>query len=118
MDPAPSLNDLIWLFGCQPSYLYPEEARYWPYTTVDFEVIRDHRSLHIRLQPGDREVRLGVSVDGESVTDLLLRQVATVSVERLPGRELLRVDFDPTLPVSSLFARVKPDISLGWEIHE
>ncbi|MEV0567579.1 hypothetical protein [Dactylosporangium sp. NPDC050588] len=43
-----------------------------------------------------------------------LRGVRSVGVERVHGRELLRLDFPEGSPASTLWVRMKPDVAVLW----
>ncbi|WP_432988872.1 hypothetical protein [Dactylosporangium sp. CA-233914] len=95
MEPLPSFEDLVRLFGAEPTYADggpPAEGAYgwrypWPYTSVKFEAVL------VRLQ---------------------LTGVRTVGVDRAKGRELLRVEFPDEASAATLWLRMKPDVALRW----
>ncbi|GGM63061.1 hypothetical protein GCM10007977_075830 [Dactylosporangium sucinum] len=74
-----------------------------------------HR-IKMYIEPGYELVRLQLRTGPEDaeLLDLDLRGVRTVGVERLHGRELLRLDFPDGSPASTLWLRMKPDIALHW----
>ncbi len=126
MEPVPSYEDLIWLFEAEPVYRYADDEReagfqsdwreLWPYTAVTFRTIRAGYDVEMYIEPGYEVVRLRLSTasDGLELLDLELRAVQCVAVERIHGRELLRVDFPDDSPASTLWLRMKPDVALHW----
>lgn len=126
MEPVPSYADLIWLFEAEPIYRYADDERevgyefdwreLWPYTAVTFRTTRAGMEIEMYIEPGYEVVRLRLR-GGPDMVDLLnldLRGVRTVGVERIHGRELLRIDFPEGSPASTLWLRMKPDIMLTW----
>ena len=126
MEPLPEPEDLIWLFEGEPDYPYAEDERRagyelgwrepWPYTRVIFRLSRDGRSVLLDLEPGYEQVRLQIRDAESEVVDLLLRQVSGMAIDRSKGQELLRLDFAESFNGRSLWLRLKPEISLGWEV--
>jgi hypothetical protein len=126
MDPVPSYDDLIWLFEAEPVYRYEDDEReagyefdwreLWPYTAVTFHTTRAGYDVEMYIEPGYEVVRLRLRTgpDGAELLDLDLQGVQTVGVERIHGRELLRLDFPDNSPASTLWLRMKPDIALRW----
>jgi hypothetical protein len=126
MEPVPSYEDLIWLFESDPTYRYADgerEAGYefdwrelWPYTAVTFRTTRGGYDVEMDIEPGYDVVRLRLRTGSENaqLLDLDLRGVQTVGVERIHGRELLRLDFPDRSPASTLWLRMKPDVALHW----
>lgn len=126
MEPVPSYEDLIWLFEAEPVYPYTEGERaagyefgwreLWPYTAVTFRTVRAGYEIEMDIEPGYEVVRLRLRAvtDGAELVDLNLGGVRTVGVERIHGRELLRLDFPDDSPASTLWLRMKPDVTLLW----
>jgi hypothetical protein len=46
-----------------------------------------------------------------------LQGVRSVGVERIHGRELLRVDFPDNSPASTLWLRMKPHVTIVWSYN-
>jgi hypothetical protein len=80
-----------------------------------FGLSRGPRRVSLDLQPGYEEARLTVADDHGDVVDLLLRQVQSVEVDRVKGREVLKIGFADGLNTASVFVQLKPEISIGWE---
>ncbi|GAB3831823.1 hypothetical protein GCM10027610_022800 [Dactylosporangium cerinum] len=126
MDPVPSYEELIWLFEAEPVYRYVEGERtadyefdwreLWPYTAVTFQSTRAGYDIEMYIAPGYEVVRLRLRVapNGAELLDLALRGVRSVGVERIHGRELLRLDFPDGSPASTLWLRMKPDVAVLW----
>jgi hypothetical protein len=126
MEPVPSYEDLIWLFEAEPVYRYAEDERaagyefdwreLWPYTAVTFRTTRTGYEIEMYIEPGYEHVRLRLRTTpgGTELLDLDLRGVRTVGVERIHGRELLRLDYPDDSPASTLWLRMKPDVTLLW----
>ncbi|GAA2600781.1 hypothetical protein GCM10010399_34480 [Dactylosporangium fulvum] len=128
MEPVPSYEDLIWLFEAEPVYRYAEDERatgyefdwreLWPYTSVTFRTTRAGHDIEMDIEPGYELVRLRLhAVSGAELLDLDLRGVCSVGVERIHGRELLRVDFPDNSPASTLWLRMKPDVTIAWSYN-
>ncbi|WP_328414803.1 hypothetical protein OG470_21250 [Micromonospora sp. NBC_00389] len=68
------------------------------------------------IEPGYEVVRLRLRTVPErpELLDLDLRGVQSVRVERIHGRELVRLDFPDDSPASALWLRMKPDVALHW----
>src|SRR5262249_43942492 len=66
------------------------------------------------IEPGYEvvQLRLRTVPDGAELLDLDLRGVRAVGVDRIHGRELLRLDFPDGSPASTLWLRMKPDVAL------
>lgn len=124
MEPTPVLEDLVWLFEAEPQWTDAESdlargrspGQYWPYAEAVFSLARSQIAITLTLSPGYEQARLRLSVTGQEVLDLQLREVRTVSIERLEGQELLRIDFRPEPVLRSMWVRTKPSISVGWEV--
>lgn len=126
MEPVPSYDELIWLFESEPIYRYADDERaagyefdwceLWPYTAVTFATTRAGYDIEMYIEPGYEIVRLHIRLDPNAtdLVDLDLQGVQTVAVERLQGRELLRIDFPDGSPASTLWLRMKPDVMLSW----
>lgn len=126
MEPAPSYEDLIWLFEAEPVYWYAEDERaagyefdwreLWPYTAVTLQTKRAGYDIEMNIEPGYEVVRLRLRAapGGAGLLDLDLPGVRSVGVERIHGRELLRLDFPDNSPASTLWLRIKPDVALFW----
>lgn len=126
MEPVPSYEDLIWLFETEPVYRYSDDERatgyefdwreLWPYTAVTFRTRRGDYDVEMYIEPGYDVVRLRLrtATDGAELLDLDLQGVQTVGVERIHGRELLRLDFPDGSPASTMWLRMKPDIAVHW----
>ncbi|MGI5180311.1 hypothetical protein ACQEVZ_28730 [Dactylosporangium sp. CA-152071] len=126
MEPIPSYEELIWLFEAEPVYRYAEDERtagyefgwreLWPYTAVTFQTARAGYDIEMYIEPGYEVVRLRLRVapGGAELLDLDLRGVRSVGVERIHGRELLRLDFPDDSPASTLWLRMKPDVAVLW----
>jgi hypothetical protein len=126
MEPVPSYEDLIWLFEAEPTYRYAVDERaagyefdwreLWPYTAVTFRTTRTGYDIEMYIEPGYEVVRLRIRIgpDATDLFDLDLHGVRTVGVERLHGRELLRLDFPDGSPAATLWLRMKPDVMLSW----
>jgi hypothetical protein len=126
MEPVPSYEDLIWLFEAEPVYRYADDEReagyefgwreLWPYTAATFRTTRASYDIEMYIEPGYEAVRLRLRTgpEGAELLDLDLRGVRTVGVERIHGRELLRLDFPGSSPASTLWLRMKPDVALHW----
>jgi hypothetical protein len=126
MEPVPSYEDLIWLFEAEPIYQYADDEReagyefdwheLWPYTAVTFRTTRAGYDIEMYIAPGYEVVRLRLRTvpNGAELLDLALRGVRGVGVERIHGRELLRLDFPDDSPASTLWLRLKPDVALHW----
>jgi hypothetical protein len=127
MEPVPSYEDLIWLFEAEPVYRYADDDReagyefdwreLWPYTAVTFLTTRAGYHIEMYIEPGYEVVRLRLRdvPDGAELLDLDLRGVRAIGVERIHGRELLRLDFPDDSPAAStLWLRMKPDVALHW----
>jgi hypothetical protein len=126
MEPVPSLEDLIWLFEAEPVPCDAEDEpvpgyefgwrELWPFTSVTFCSTRAGYDIHMHIEPGYDIVRLRLREHptGAELLALDLRGVQTVSVERIHGRELLRVDFPAGTPASTLWLRMKPDVTVLW----
>ena len=125
MEPVPSYEDLIWLFEAEPVYRYADDEReagyefdwreLWPYTG-DVPDQRAAYDIEMYIEPGYEVVRLRLRTvpDGAELLDLDLCGVRGVGVERIHGRELLRLDFPDDSPASALWLRMKPDVALHW----
>lgn len=126
MDPVPDYDDLIWLFEAEPTYPYAADeaaAGYefgwrelWPYTYVIFRTERAGLGIEMHLKPGQRTVRLRLSRAGAELVDLELGNVQSAGVERIHGRELLRLDFPESAAAETLWLRFKPDVVLTWSV--
>ena len=126
MSPLPSLDDLIWLFEGDPLPLHPDRIvpgggaidwrRDWPYTTVTFCLARADAVVSVTLNPGYEDVRVSVVRDGVETDDLALKRVRTMAVEKIHGRELLRLEFHDHAVFGPLLLRLKPDVSIGWAV--
>lgn len=126
MEPVPNYEDLIWLFEAEPVHRYADHEvetgyRYdwrelWPYTGVTFRTMRASHDIEMYINPGYEVVRLRMrsDPDGAELLDLDLRGVRSVGVERIHGRELLRLDFPGDSAASTLWLRMKPDVALYW----
>ncbi|MEU6074051.1 hypothetical protein [Micromonospora sp. NPDC047074] len=126
MEPVPSYEDLIWLFEAEPVYRYADDEReigyqfdwreLWPYTAVTFQTTRAGYDIEMYIEPGYQVVRLRLRTapGGAELLDLDLRGVRGVGVDRIHGRELLRVDFPDDSPATALWLRMKPDVALHW----
>jgi len=125
MEPVPSYKDLIWLFETEPTYRYADDERaagyefdwreLWPYTAVTFRATRAGYDIEMYIEPGYEIVRLRmIGPDTTQLLDLDLHGVRTIEVERIRGRELLRLDFPDGSPASTLWLRMKPDVTLYW----
>ena len=70
----------------------------------------------MHIEPGYEVVRLRLRAapSGAELLDLGLRGVRSVGVERIHGRELLRLEFPEDSPASTLWLRMKPDVALCW----
>jgi hypothetical protein len=68
------------------------------------------------IEPGYELVRLRLRAGPEEaeLLDLDLRGVRSVGVERIHGRELLRLEFPAGSPASTLWLRMKPNVALHW----
>ncbi|BCJ64869.1 hypothetical protein GCM10009779_61270 [Polymorphospora rubra] len=126
MEPVPSYEDLIWLFEEEPVHRYAADERaagyesdwreLWPYTAVTFRTTRAGYDIEMYIEPGYDIVRLRLRTvsDGAELFSLDLRGVRGVGVDRIHGRELLRLDFPDDSPASALWLRMKPDVALHW----
>ena len=127
MNPLPSFDDLVGLFGSGPTSLDddafgPDERATdgwrlpWPYTAVTFRAVRSGYNVELLIEPGYHHVRvqLRATDGGADLVHLDLTGVRTVGVERAKGRELLRVDFPDDAPAATLWLRMKPDVTLQW----
>ncbi|MFI5908284.1 hypothetical protein [Dactylosporangium sp. NPDC051541] len=126
MEPLPSFEDLVGLFGTEPTYpdatsSLPEDGlegwqHPWPYTSVKFQAVRDGYEIELDVTPGYEQVRLRTraATGGVDLVDLQLTGVSTVGVDRTKGRELLHVDFPQESPAATLWLRLKPDVCLQW----
>lgn len=82
-----------------------------------FTYSRGDAVLRMDVQPGSEQVRLSLSHGGVEVVDLLLREVAGLSIERLPKqRRVLRLDLAGGFPGRSLLVTMTPHVFLGWEV--
>ncbi|MEV4134132.1 hypothetical protein AB0J72_18420 [Dactylosporangium sp. NPDC049742] len=129
MEPVPSYEELIWLFEAEPVYRYAEDERaagyefdwreLWPSTAVTFRTTRSGYDIEMDINPGYEIVRLRLCVapSGAELLDLDLRGVRSVGVERIHGRELLRLDFPEGSPASTLWVRMKPDVAVVWKYN-
>ncbi|MGC5019776.1 hypothetical protein [Micromonospora sp. DT47] len=88
----------------------------WPYTAVTFRSRRAGYDIEMHIEPRYEVVRLRLRTvpDGAELLDLDLRGVQGVRVERIHGRELLRLDFPDDSPASALWLLMKPDVALHW----
>jgi hypothetical protein len=103
MTPAPSVDDLIWVFKDDPVPENPDGQiqggglldwrRDWPFTSVTFRSVRGDDVVELGINPGYEWVSVNVSHRGEPVITLEAGDVETVQVERLHGREELHVTF-------------------------
>ncbi|GAA3265562.1 hypothetical protein Dvina_16970 [Dactylosporangium vinaceum] len=126
MEPLPSFEDLVWLFGAEPRYTDAagglaadglESWRYpWPYTSVKFLAVRGGYEIELDVEPGYGQVglRMRAAAGGEDIVDLQLAGVRTVGVDRTKGRELLRIEFPEEAQAATLWLRLKPDVTLQW----
>jgi hypothetical protein len=126
MEPVLSYEDLIWLFEAEPTYRYADDERaagyefdwreLWPYTSVTFQTTRAAYDIEMHIEPGYEvvRVRLRTVPDDAELLNLDLQGVRTVGVERVHGRELLRLDFPDGALASTLWLRMKPDVALHW----
>ena len=118
MDPTPSLDDLIWLFEAEPRGEYEDWERQWPYSEVIFATQRGSWGVHFVLWPGGETAQLRLEQGGEQRVALALKRVVTVDAERLHGEEALRVHFREDDPLRTLRLRLKPSVSLHWDMEE
>lgn len=126
MTPLPNLDDLIWLFEGHPEPRYRDETlpsghvvnwrTDWPYTTVTFRTVRTYGELTMTLSPSYGKVRLRATRDDVESLDLALRGVASVEVERIHDRELLRLAFTESEVLGTLWVQLKPDLSVSWSV--
>lgn len=128
MQPLPQPHELIALFEGDPEYPYTDAdkragtetdwEKSWPYTRLIFRLARNGRSVSFDVEPGYEQVRLKIVEQGSETVDLLLRRVVGMGIAITNGRELLRLDFGDSFRGGSLWLRLKPDISIGWEVGE
>jgi len=116
MEPVPSYEDLVWLFESAP--IRRHEGEPWTYTSATFRTTRAGYDIEMDIEPGYQLVRLRLHVvSGIKLIDLDLQGVLTVGVERIQDRELLRVDFPDDSPASTLWLRMKPDVTIVWSYN-
>ena len=115
MDPVPKVADLLEIFDdLEPQD--PEGVKYWPYATVTCRARRNDAELRVELSPGYGDMRITIHVDGQTMTDLKLEDVRSVTVERLSGRTALLLGFRNDRNLGLLALRIDPYISLGWTV--
>lgn len=118
MDPAPSLDDLIWFFEAEPKGDTDDWEEYWPYTEVSFSTQRGEWEFEVRVWPGGERVQLAAARSGDAAIWLDLRRVVTVDLERIHGSEVLRIYFRPDDPLDTLHFQLKPTFALTWAMDE
>jgi hypothetical protein len=119
MEPVPSYEDLVWLFGGEPIRRPAGEP--WAYTSATFRTKRAGHDIELDIEPGYQVVRLRLlTASGVKLLDLNLQGVLTVGVERVRAgspQELLRIDFPDDSPASTLWLQMKPDITIAWSYN-
>jgi hypothetical protein len=87
---------------------------------VHVATFRTTRAGH-DIEPGYQVVRLRLlTASGVTLLDLNLQGVLTVGVERVRAespQEFLRIDFPDDSPASTLWLRMKPEVTIAWSYN-
>lgn len=117
MEPAPSLEDLVWLFETDASADTDEDWQvYWPYASVSFTTARGDYLVAFSLNPGYEDAALTLSRNGEELVAITVSGVESVAVEKLHGAEELVLRFREW-KLTPLRLRLKPSVSVTWGTH-
>ena len=118
MDPAPSLDDLLWFFEVEPKSEDDDWQKYWPYTEVTYSTRRGEWEYDVSVWPGGESVRLTARRAGDAAISLDLKRVVTVDLQRAPRSEALRIHFRPEERLDTLWLQLKPTFALSWAMDE
>lgn len=113
MEPAPSLEDLVWLFETDAIGDTTDWQTYWPYSSVSFTTVRGDYVIAFSVNPGYEDAALTLSRDGKELVALTVSGVESVLVEKLHGAEELLLRFREWRLVP-LRLRLKPSVSVTW----
>ena len=114
MEPAPSLEDLVWLLEPDASGDTEEYWRmYWPYASVSFTTVRGHYVVAFSVNPGYEDAALTLSRDAQELVALTVSGVESVTVEKLHAAEELVLRFREQR-LTPLRLRLKPSVSVTW----
>lgn len=107
----PELWNLIELFEMEPVYVYGEENKIpWYYSTLNFKLIRNNKTLDITISPAYGIIDIWLSIENIKIIDMNLEDVDGMKIEKSHGKEILHIIFSTEDTIQKLIIETKPNI--------
>ena len=112
MTSFPSLDELLWLFECEPEVQFADEA--WPISGATWTTNRGSLLVVCTIVPYERSVQITISTAGERVAEIhLLGVVDYITVDRTHGAEALEAHCVSSAHLEPMRLQMKPHVSIS-----
>ncbi len=112
MTSFPSLDDLQWLFECEPDVQFADEG--WPISAATWTTIRGGFKVACTIVPYESSVQITVSTAGDTFAEIHLRHVVdVVTVDRSHGAEALKAWCVDGARLEPIRLQLKPHVSIS-----
>ncbi len=104
----PDLDELSFLFGCEPTLLDPDSP--WSYSTISFRIERDGAVATCELALGYSTIKINMCRDGLDIARAELSDFSSLEILQERGREMLIARFADGR--GAVMLALKPELQL------